>query len=223
MFNYTYGLNGIELPEGKKYMVNLLDDKDKFLNDLQTAEKNADMTICFLHIGEEYTYKPTEDQVDYIEDLIDGGADVVICAHPHVIEPYGTVKTEKGNTGVVFYSCGNFVSGQDEIDRLLGGMATVNIKKTTQGDKSVTEVTGYDFIPVVTHYTRSEENVYLLEDYTETLADEHLIKNYDNRFTAAYLKELFNDIAGEPFDDTKTQTPSSTNVSEETDEEDKKE
>lgn len=215
MFNYTYGLNGIELPEDKYYMVDLLDQKEKFIKDLQTAEKEADMTICFLHIGEEYTYEPTEDQVKYIEDVIDAGADVVICAHPHVIEPYGTVKTAKGNTGVVFYSCGNFVSGQDEIDRLLGGMATVNIRKTTEGDGSVTEVTGYDFIPIVTHYTRSEEDVYLLDDYTETLADEHLIKNYDNRFSVAYLKELFDDIAGKPFDDTKTQTTPSTTATEE--------
>ena len=161
--------------------------------------------------------------MEYIEDVIDAGADVVICAHPHVIEPYGTVQTDNGNTGVVFYSCGNFVSGQDEIDRLLGGMATVNFKKTTVGEDSEVEVTGYDFIPVVTHYTRSEENVYLLEDYTETLADEHLIKNYDNRFSAAYLKELFDDIAGKPFDDTKTQAASSTTASEETDDEDEEE
>ena len=75
----------------------------------------------------------------------------------------------------------------------------------------------------MTHYTRSEENVYLLEDYTETLADEHLIKNYDNRFSAAYLKELFDDIAGKPFDDTKTQAASSTTASEETDDEDEEE
>lgn len=214
MFNYTYGLNGIELPEGREYMVNLLDDKDKLLKDIKTAENESDVTVCFLHIGEEYTYEPTDFQVEYIEDVIDAGADVVICAHPHVIEPYGTLQTDNGNTGVVFYSCGNFVSGQDEIDRLLGGMATVNFKKTTEGEKSVTEVTGYDFIPVVTHYTRSEENVYLLEDYTETLADEHLIKNHDNRFSVAYLKELFDDIAGKPFDDTKTQTESSTTASE---------
>lgn len=223
MFNYTYGLNGIELPEGKEYMVNLLDDKDKFLKDIKTAENEADVTVCFLHIGEEYTYEPTEFQVEYIEDVIDAGADVVICAHPHVIEPYGTVQTDNGNTGVVFYSCGNFVSGQDEIDRLLGGMATVNFKKTTVGEDSEVEVTGYDFIPVVTHYTRSEENVYLLDDYTETLADEHLIKNYDNRFSVAYLKELFDDIAGKPFDDTKTQASSSTTSSEETDDDDEEE
>ena len=221
MFNYTYGLNGIELPEDKYYMVDLLDNKDKFLKDIQTAEGEADMTICFLHIGEEYTYEPTDDQVAYIEDVIDAGADVVICAHPHVIEPYGTVKTSKGNTGVVFYSCGNFVSGQDEIDRLLGGMATVNIRKTTEGDDSVTEVVDYDFIPVVTHYTRSEEAVYLLDDYTETLADEHLIKNSDNRFSVLFLKELFYDIAGKPFDETKEKsTTATTGSDEEEDEED---
>ncbi len=221
MFNYTYGLNGYELPEGKEYMINVLDDKDKFIKDLKTAENEADMTICFLHIGEEYIYEPTDDQVEYIEDVIDAGADIVICAHPHVIEPYGKVQTVNGNTGVVFYSCGNFVSAQDEIDRLLGGMATVNIRKTTEGDSSVTEVTDFDFIPVVTHFTRSKERVYLLKDYTDDLADQHVIKGYDGRFSVAYLEELFDEIAGKPFDDTKNNTTTATTTSSnEEDEED---
>ena len=197
MFNYTYGLNGYELPDGRDYLVDILWNKDKFLGDIEKAETQADMTVCFLHIGDEYVYEPTEYHKEYVESVIDAGADLVICAHPHVVEPYGEVTTANGNTGVVFYSCGNYVSAQDEIDRLLGGMASVTITKTTDGNKTETKVTEYDFIPVVTHYTEWSEAVYELDDYTDDLADMHVIKRYDDRFSVDYLWELWNYIVGE--------------------------
>lgn len=196
MFNYTYGLNGYSLPDDRSYLVDLLDNKDKFISDLKKAEDEADMSVCFLHIGEEYTYEPTEFQKQYIEDIIDAGADLVICAHPHVVEPFGEVTTANGNKGTVFYSCGNFVSAQDEIDRLLGGMASVTIKKTTEGDRSVTEVTDFDFIPVVMHYSNWSTAVYKLEDYTDDLAGNHWVYYYDDRLSVDYLWELWEDITG---------------------------
>ena len=196
MFNYTYGLNGYSLPDDRSYLVDLLDNKDKFISDLKKAEDEADMSVCFLHIGEEYTYEPTEFQKQYIEDIIDAGADLVICAHPHVVEPFGEVTTAKGNKGVVYYSCGNFVSAQDEIDRLLGGMASVTIKKTTEGDRSVTEVTDFDFIPVVMHYSDWSTAVYKLEDYTDDLAGNHWVYYYDDRLSVDNLWELWKDITG---------------------------
>ena len=89
------------------------------------------------------------------------------------------------------------MSAQDEIDRLLGGMASVTITKTTDGNKTETKVTEYDFIPVVTHYTEWSEAVYELDDYTDDLADMHVIKRYDDRFSVDYLWELWNYIVGE--------------------------
>ena len=191
MFNYTYGLNGYTLPEGREYLVDLLDDKEKFLSDIKTAEDKADMTVCFLHIGDEYVYEPTEFHKQYVDDVIDAGADLVICAHPHVVEPYGEITTANGNKGIVYYSCGNFVSAQGEIDRLLGGMASVTIKKTTQGDKSETVVSDYDFIPEVMHQSEWSAVAYALEDYTDTLASTHWITSYDSRFSVDYLWELW--------------------------------
>lgn len=196
MFNYTYGLNGYEIPEDESYLVDLLDNKEKFISDIKNAEDKADITVCFLHIGDEYEYEPTPFQVGYVNDVIDAGADVVICSHPHVVEPFGEITTDKGNKGVVFYSCGNFVSGQDEVDRLLGGMAEVEITKTTQGDRSETKVTKYDFIPVVTHYTETQEAVYKLEDYTDDLANHHYINYYDSDFNVDRLWNLWDEIVG---------------------------
>lgn len=174
MFNYTYGMNGFTLPSDKQYAVDLLDNKEKFIADLQRVEHDVDFSICFLHIGNEYVYEPTTYQVDYVNDIIDAGADIVICSHPHVVEPYDLVTTENGNSAIVYYSCGNFISGQNEVPRVLGGMAELNLTKTvTDGVVTSCEVSDYDFEPIVTHYNSTEHTVYKLEDYTEDLAKTH--------------------------------------------------
>jgi poly-gamma-glutamate synthesis protein (capsule biosynthesis protein) len=193
MFNYTYGLNGFTVPSDKYYMVDLLDNKEKFISDIQSVENDVDFTIAFLHIGTEYTYTPTTYQVNYINDVIDAGADIVICFHPHVIEPYGEVTTPNGNTGLVYYSCGNFISGQTEVPRVLGGMASINLKKeTTDGVVTSVSIDSFDFIPVVTHYTKTEHTVYLLDDYTEELASKHTL--HSKGLTLQSLWDLWNKV-----------------------------
>lgn len=195
MFNYTYGLNGFVLPTGKEYRIDLLQDKENFLSDVRSIENEADFTICFLHIGNEYVYKPTEYQKNYINELIDSGADIIICAHPHVIEPYGIIETGNGNSALVFYSCGNFISNQNEIPRVLGGLAEVKLTKTVKGNEIINEIQSYDFIPVVTHYNSKEHSVYLLENYTEEMAKTHTLRN--KGLTVEKLWSLWHEVTGE--------------------------
>ena len=192
LFNYTYGLNGFSVPGSQYYMVNLLSQRDKFLNDVRTAEGQADMTVCFLHIGEEYQYQPTAFQQGWVHSLIDAGADLVICAHPHVVEPAGYVTTAAGNSGLVFWSCGNFVSAQTKIPRILGGLADVTIEKNESG----TRVTDWSFLPTVSHFCGPDVRVFLLKDYPEELAAVHHVNGSDAPLTTGKLWELWKSITG---------------------------
>lgn len=193
LFNYAYGTNGIVVPRGKTYTVNLLSQKEKFLSDVREAEENADITLCFLHMGDEYRHTPNTFQVKYAKELIDAGADVLICSHPHVVQPYGVVTTDNGNTGLVFFSCGNFISGQGTAPCLLGGLAEVTVTKTKGPEGSFTEVTSFDFVPTVIHFDRKSVSVYLLEDYTDELASEHSIREWDPSFRTDSLWKLWNE------------------------------
>ncbi len=193
MFNYTYSLNGYKLPSDKIYAVDLLDYKEKFIADLKSVEGQVDFSICFLHIGEEYRYKPTAFQVNYINDIIDAGADIVICAHPHVVEPYGMVTTSSGNTALVYYSCGNFISNQNRVPRVLGGMAELTLRKTIENDVEIScDIASYNFIPIVTHYNSTEHTVYKLTDYTNELAKTHRLAS--SGLTVEKLWSLWNEI-----------------------------
>ena len=163
--NYTYGLNGIT--RTKDYSVDLLSDPD-IDNTMTECCNKSDIQIAILHVGEEYRYTPTEYQKQQVNRFIDLGADVVICAHPHVVEPYQMVTTPDGNTGLVYYSLGNFISGQTEIDRCLGGMARFIIKYDNDDSGNiVADVAEYTFEPLFTHQQSGYYTTFKLSDYTD--------------------------------------------------------
>ncbi len=187
MFNYTYGLNGFVVPEKEKFKVDLLDDRERFMNDVRRARAMADFTVCFLHIGEEYRYTPTEHQKKYVRELAEAGADLVICAHPHVVEPCEWISNADGSACLVYYSCGNFVSGQGKVDRLLGGMAQVKIVKEGEGRA---RVAWHDFIPTVTHRTPRTVEAYFLSGYSDALARSHSVKGVSVKKLTALWKQI---------------------------------
>ena len=196
MFNYTYGLNGYALPAGQGFRIPLLSARDKFLRDVRIAEGTADFTVCFLHIGEEYHFTPTAFQQEYVHALTDAGADLIICAHPHVLEPCGMVRTAGGNEALVYWSLGNFLSNQTRRETMLGGAASVTIRKTVENGVPVTRAADYSLIPTVCHFTGLLDRVYLLSDYNDDLASRHYISLTESPVTMAWLRELFRRITG---------------------------
>ena len=53
--NYTYGLNGIPLPEDKPYLVDML-DKEKMAQDIAKAKTMADVVIVDVYKRQEYNF-----------------------------------------------------------------------------------------------------------------------------------------------------------------------
>lgn len=172
MLNYTYGLNGYSLPKKKPFLVNIL-DKKKMAGDIALAESLADFTIVFPHWGSEYVYKPTSMQKELTKFYYEHGVDLVIGAHPHVIEPVEWIETDETHRMLVYYSLGNFMSYQKEAPRMLGAMAKVTITK----DGSQTYISEAGITPIVTHYENGPADfhyaIYKLEDYTPELARIH--------------------------------------------------
>ena len=69
-------------------------------------EEGADIVIACMHAGAEKIYVPTARQRFLAHAAIDGGADVVVGTHPHVLQP-----AEEHRNGVILYSIGNFCFG----------------------------------------------------------------------------------------------------------------
>lgn len=112
--NYTYGTNGLatKLPS----IVNLIDE-EVIAADLAVATQlKPDFVIVIMHWGDEYQVNENARQRELAGKIIAWGADLVIGAHPHVVQPVRQEKARSANgverTAWTAYSLGNFISGQ---------------------------------------------------------------------------------------------------------------
>ncbi|MFR4241177.1 MAG: CapA family protein [Clostridia bacterium] len=194
--DYTYGTNvgGIE---GKDYMIDMI-RKEKITTMIQKAKQQADCIIFVAHWGTEDETMPNEYEKQWAAYLMEQGVNVIIGEHPHVLQPYGRISDGKGNETVVFYSLGNFVSTQQKLEELLGGMAKFTIQKTVENGKTSIQILTPTVEPLVMHYNSDagEFGPYMLSDYTEELASQNGVQKYigDGVFTLDNLKKKFNEI-----------------------------
>lgn len=133
LFNYTYGTNGIRLPEGNPYMVHLLEDEAEIRADIGKARAEADCVIVFAHWGTEYAEEPDDFQRKWAEIFLDCGVDVVVGTHPHVLQPAEVLEGADGHEMLIFYSIGNYISAQSEKSCVKGGMASFTVSLTPEG------------------------------------------------------------------------------------------
>jgi poly-gamma-glutamate synthesis protein (capsule biosynthesis protein) len=210
LLNYTYSHNWESFSSSAEGHLNMLCYYDpdtrlidfntinpKVISDIEKAEELADFTIVFPHWGTEYVMGTTDQQTSFAEQMTEAGADLIIGTHPHVIEPVEWVESENGNRALCYYSLGNFTSTQHVIEGMLGGMASLTIKKDIHG--TYIDEDSIKAIPLVTHYVYPGYNggpivttTYTLNDYTEELAAQHGLKN---RYGITVTKQKLLDLA----------------------------
>lgn len=201
VLNYTYGTNGIPLPEDMPYAVDLLDE-EQVAADICRAEELADFTIVCPHWGTEYRLTPDASQEKWVRIFLENGADLVLGTHPHVIEPIEWVTDpENGHEMLVYYSLGNFVNwtsgtGEGVANRMVGGMAEVTVGRDEMGEVKIKD---YGVQPLVSHVTSGQGDVttYFLEDYSEKLGRENEIVFQDADFSLQYCIDLCDSVWGE--------------------------
>lgn len=194
ILNYTYGTNGITLPSDMPYAVNLLSEQ-KVKEDIEKAGELADFTIVCPHWGTEYSLSVSDEQRKWTEIFLEGGVDLVLGTHPHVIEPIEWVEDEDGEKRMlVYYSLGNYVNwtsgtGDGVANRMVGGMAQIKLER---GDNGKVYISDYGVEPLVCHVEDGINGVtvYKLSDYTQELAARNAIVAQDPAFSLDYCRNL---------------------------------
>lgn len=107
-----------------------LNDLNQLYQEMQTHMTNmvadgADVTVAFMHWGEEYFLTEDQNQRQIAQKLCDLGFDVIVGGHPHVVQPMSllTSATDSNHKTVCIYSLGNAVSNQmrDEDEAFASG------------------------------------------------------------------------------------------------------
>ena len=200
--NYTYGTNGISLPEDMPYAVDLLSNKSKVLADIQYAESVADFTVVCPHWGTEYRLTADASQEKWTKIFLENGVDLVLGTHPHVIEPVEQITDEEtGHSMLVYYSLGNYVnwtssSGDGIANRMVGGMAQITIERGENGEVAISD---YGVTALVCHLTSGQDGVTVwpLSSYNEEMAAENEIRKQDPSFSYSYCTDLCDRVWGD--------------------------
>ncbi len=89
-------------------------DPEKYVEVIKEADANADFTIVFVHWGSENVFDYEAAQKELAEKYVEAGADLIIGAHPHVLQGFEYIEEVP-----VIYSMGNFWFNSKTLDSCL--------------------------------------------------------------------------------------------------------
>ena len=127
-----------------------LDDTD-LCDGVREAKKHADLCIVFVHWGTELMPAAEESQIEKAQDLADAGADLIVGAHPHILQ---NISYENGVP--VFYSLGNYFFSASTRD---SGVLRVTVDPGEAAIKSLQFIPMQQRQGVVTLYDGEKERV----------------------------------------------------------------
>ena len=182
MLSYTTLTNGLQVPSGKNYLLNLY-DKEQVKKDIEAVRDKVDLLIVAMHWGIEYQNTPNKEQTEIANYLSSLGVDIIIGNHPHILQPITKI-----NDTIVMYSLGNFISNQyggtnGDWNKLIGFMATFDITKIINPDKSSKiEISNPGGELIFTKYTGNPVTTAVHYDHTvipfSIMKDDSYLKDY---------------------------------------------
>jgi len=180
MLSYTTSTNGIPVPNGKDYLVNVYSE-EKAKKDIEYLRDKVDILIVAMHWGVEYTHTPTNEELEIAQFLADQNVDIVLGAHPHCIQPIDII-----DDTVVYYSLGNFISNQGDIVNkygmkvIIGMLGTLDIVKTVDGENTTVEINNVGADLLYT-YNKNNKNYQVIP--FSMMKDNTYLNNYESVYT----------------------------------------
>ena len=142
-------------------MLTWRDHRRLILDAIRSAKVHGETVVVYVHWGTERMECPNAQQTDIANSLVDAGADIIVGAHPHVLQGVGFV-----GSSLVSYSLGNFVwySG--------AGTSTAVLRVTVRDGKPFSyhmspAVYGADGVPHLVRGTKKKEIAQLIETRTQ--------------------------------------------------------
>ncbi|MDQ3123739.1 MAG: CapA family protein [bacterium] len=137
-------------PNPNPYSLNRF-DSELYEPQMKEAREKADIVIVSMRWGTEYSPGINAAQETAAQKLANLGADIVLGHGPHVLEPVKRLKGKDNRETIVWYSLGNFLNTQVEIEALTGCVAQFDIDIATK------KVTQNMCLPFYMHYEWTAE------------------------------------------------------------------
>ena len=212
MLNYTYGTNGMPVPND--YLVNVwptdIDNinnpekdtkyqayKKQVKEDIDKVKDKVDFLIVAMHWGVEYTHEPTAYEKDMASYLASLGVNLIIGTHPHVIQPVTWI-----DDTLVIYSLGNFISAQYQNKSTCTNykcttelMTSLKIEKDIKDNQTSIKITNVENELLYNYYNQSTWRNFKIIPFSNPKIKEYL-PNYKEVYNTykAVVQKMDNEI-----------------------------
>lgn len=151
----TWGTNGIADPSGQVNLLFTSDDigqggqvRPEILDAVAQAKRETDLVVA-AHWGQEYEFAPRPGQVDAARLLAEAGADVILGAQPHTLQPVDILDVD-GRKALVIYSLGNFLASQGSMQaQSFTATSVIFYVGLARDADGAARVTGYRYLPTI--------------------------------------------------------------------------
>jgi poly-gamma-glutamate capsule biosynthesis protein CapA/YwtB (metallophosphatase superfamily) len=154
--SFSWGTNGIPDPFNQ---VNLLWQSSEYgtqggvrqevLDAIAQARREADFVIVAAHWGYEYQFYPDASQIEGARQMAAAGADLILGAQPHTLQPVDLL-INNGRRTLVIYSLANFLASQGafQAESYSATSVILYVGITRHADGSA-GVSGYRYLPTI--------------------------------------------------------------------------
>lgn len=197
---YTYGVNN-QANKTKEELNSInIYSKEQAKKDIDNAKENGAEYICVLiHWGDAISSTVNEEQKKIANELIDDGVDMILGAHPSVVQPMEVRKNKEGKNVFIAYSIGTYISTLADDDAKIELVLNVELRKSGKDGKVYLNKVDYTPIYVLDNGYEAENQYELID--MKSVASSYSEQNSENISRETYdklvkgLKKLENLLA----------------------------
>ena len=211
---YTYETN-VDPEYGEEYRVGYYSDphtyevteayKEIMRSEVTALRQSCDVLVVLMHWGREFTFEPNQEQYDMATFLNALGVDLIVGSHSHNIQPIEMIGDE--HQTLVYYSLGNFVSADEDLDRTYDDetfdnayqVGMLSKLEVVVGDKKDVRFENIDTEMIVNYFDKDSRYWELVpfSQYDSKYETTH--QRYALGLTKAFIQDIFENVVDEKY------------------------
>ena len=157
-------------------------------SDIEYAKENDAEYICvMIHWGDAISNTVSEEQKSIADFLVDNGVNLIIGAHPSVVQPMEVRQNKEGENVFIAYSIGTYVSTLSAEEARTELVLNIELRKSGKDGKVYLNKVDYTPIYMLDNGENAQERFTLIDM-------KHVATTYDSGSTTTISRETYNKL-----------------------------